>query len=81
MLTNVAVSSLGLSSAVLGGANPGDFTEKNNCPKTLLPGGSCEFTVTFGPTAIGARGANLTIAGKDGSGALRLVVNLSGIGD
>jgi hypothetical protein len=80
-LTNVAVSKLSLKPVVIGGANPGDFTESNKCPTTLSPGVSCQFAVTFNPTQTGSRSATLTITGKDGSGTVRLVVNLSGTGE
>jgi hypothetical protein len=45
-------------------AASGDFAETNTCPTsptTLAPGGTCTISVTFAPTATGARTGTLTI--------------------
>jgi Beta-propeller repeat/Cep192 domain 4 len=37
----------------------GDFTETNNCGSSLAPGASCQFNVTFRPTAAGTFQGNI----------------------
>lgn len=53
------------ASIAKGGANPNDFTFAgvgNGCAaQTVTPSGSCQLTVTFTPTATGARSADLTL--------------------
>ncbi len=51
------------------GNNPGDFgVAQNTCPTTIPSGGSpCAFYVTFTPTAVGGRSANLTVNLADGT--------------
>jgi uncharacterized repeat protein (TIGR03803 family) len=67
-LTNPGVGVLAISGIGLGGANPGDFGETNNCipPASLAPGASCTINVTFSPTAIGTRSATLIITDNSG---------------
>jgi hypothetical protein len=43
------------------GAATGDFAQTNNCTSTLASGGSCTLTVTFTPTATGARTGSISI--------------------
>jgi len=77
-LTDVAATTLKISSITLGGTSAPDFSETNNCPSTLNPGQSCQFTVTFTPMTTGVRTAMLTIQGNNGSVNLVLVVSGSG---
>jgi hypothetical protein len=46
----------------LTGANGNDFSEMNTCTSELLPGASCQVTVTFSPTTVGTRSANLNFS-------------------
>src|SRR5882724_6677040 len=49
------------------GANASDFSiASSNCPPTLAAGASCMVTVIFGPSAAGARSANLVASGSPG---------------
>jgi hypothetical protein len=80
-LTNNGPGALTISSIAFGGANPGDFTEKDNCPtspSTLAAELSCTITVTFAPTATGARNATLIVT-YPGTGSPQMV-NLTGSG-
>jgi hypothetical protein len=43
------------------GANAGDFSA-NSCSSELLPGATCQITVTFTPAAIGTRSASLNFS-------------------
>jgi len=60
------------------GITPGDFTETNNCPVTLLAASSCTVQVTFVPTAGGTRTATITIT--DSARGSPHIVNLTGTG-
>jgi len=39
----------------------GDFSQTNNCGASLAAGATCTITVTFTPTAVGARSGTLTV--------------------
>jgi Ca2+-binding RTX toxin-like protein len=59
-LSNTGNSSLAIASIALTGTNPGDFAiSANACGTTLAAGASCNISVTFRPTAAGARSAIL----------------------
>jgi len=54
----------GTPRVLIGGANAGDFTVTN--PATpIAPGGTRTFVITFNPSAVGLRTANVTIANND----------------
>ena len=64
-LTNSGTASLTINSIGLSGTNPGDFAQTNTCPlspATLAASASCSISVTFTPSATGARSASLTIS-------------------
>jgi FtsP/CotA-like multicopper oxidase with cupredoxin domain len=67
MLTNAgsAGSTLTINSKTITGANGGDFAQTNTCGATLAAGASCTFSVTFKPTAVGARSAALSVGTSD----------------
>jgi hypothetical protein len=58
MVRNSGFGTLLVDPPVLEGA---DYTLANGCPLALPAGGSCAVNVTFAPTGVGQRGANLTI--------------------
>jgi hypothetical protein len=60
--SNEGTVALNISSIAFGGANPGDFSQTNNCPSSLAAGGHCVIQVTFTPTATGARSAELQVS-------------------
>jgi hypothetical protein len=63
VLTNSGGTALTVASVGITGANPGDFSETNNCASaSLTPNGTCSVTVTFTPSATGGRAASLSIA-------------------
>ena len=76
ILTNDQSTTLSITSMTIGGADPGDFKQTNKCSTSRKPGWNCTITVTFTPTATGARSATLTV--KDGVGSQ--VVQLNGTG-
>jgi hypothetical protein len=60
-------------------ATSGDFVTSGNCAS--IPAGSdCSLTVTFTPTATGARTGTVTLTGNDGGGTQIQVINLSATG-
>jgi len=76
LFTNDETTSLAITKVALGGTNPGDFILKNACGSSLLAGARCTLTVTFDPTATGARTATVSIT--DGAGTQ--TVSLTGTG-
>jgi len=73
-LTNSGGSALNISAV----SSNGDFTNHNNCPSSLAAGGSCTLTVTFTPSAVGARSGTLSVS-DDASGSPQQAT-LSGTG-
>ena len=76
ILTNNQKTSLAITSYTLGGTDPGDFSEKSTCGTSRKAGWDCTITVTFTPTATGARSATLSIQDAVGT----QTVQLSGTG-
>jgi HKD family nuclease len=66
-LTNTGTATLSLSSIVLGGTNPADFTESNNCPSTLAAGAYCTLSVAFTPQAATGYSAMVTLTDNAGN--------------
>ncbi len=80
-LTNSGTAALTISSIAITGTNAGDFAQTNTCPgssATLAVGASCTISVTFTPSASGARSANVTLT--DNAGGSPQSVALSGTG-
>jgi hypothetical protein len=71
-------SSVAISSITMSGANPGDFAQTTNCGATVPSGTQCTFSVTFAPTAVGLRKANLNIADSENGNPTTHVVALTG---
>ena len=61
LLRNFQKVPLNLTSLSMTGQNPGDFGQTNNCPTSIPASGSCTFSVTFTPSASGARTAILKV--------------------
>jgi hypothetical protein len=62
-ITSAGIATLHISSVVLSGANPGDFSiMTNTCTGAFAPNVSCTISVTFSPLGAGQRSANITIA-------------------
>jgi hypothetical protein len=64
-LSNLGTSSLSITQIGFTGADPNDFTQKNNCGNSVPPQSKCTITVTFTPKAKGSRLANLSISDND----------------
>jgi len=77
-LTNASgVATLTISKVSITGTNSGDFAETNNCT-SVGPKGTCTISVTFTPTATGARSASVSVV--DNGGASPQTAALSGTG-
>ncbi|MGO9062976.1 MAG: choice-of-anchor D domain-containing protein [Candidatus Binataceae bacterium] len=68
-VTNNLSATLTVSSISLSGSNPGDFLKSTTCGASLAAFGSCTVSVSFKPTATGARSATLAIADSPDSGS------------
>jgi Beta-propeller repeat/Abnormal spindle-like microcephaly-assoc'd, ASPM-SPD-2-Hydin len=75
LLRNMGSSALTISSITVSG----DFAESDNCGSNVPAAGNCTFSVTFTPTAAGARSGSILI--QDNAAGSPHVINLSGIGD
>ena len=71
-VTNTGDGALTIRAIRISGAAAGDYTESNNCLRTIQPGGSCAITVNFTPHGYGVRLATLTIA-DDGLGGTQSI--------
>ena len=76
--TNTGKSALSITGITITGTNPGDFSQANDCGKSVGAGNSCTLTVTFKPTALGSRIADVSIS--DSSVGSPQQVSLSGTG-
>ena len=79
-LTNKGTVTMNLWQIAILGANAGDFSlsPPSTCGSTLGTGGNCTVSVTFKPTAIGARTASVLFS-NDGGGSPQ-AVTLTGTG-
>ncbi len=73
----VGAGALGIVSIAVTGANATDFTQTNNCGTSVAAGASCTISVTFTPSATGARVATVTISSNNPTA---LSIGLSGNG-
>jgi hypothetical protein len=76
--TNKSSVTMNLWQIAILGANAGDFSQTNTCGGTLGAGANCTVSVTFKPTATGARTASLLFS-DDGGGSPQSVT-LTGTG-
>ena len=77
-VTNGSTASIGITNFSFSGADPGDFSQTNNCGSALGGNKACTITVTFKPTAPGSRAAVLMITDADPSSPQE--ITLSGTG-
>src|SRR6266571_439586 len=60
-LSNAGTASLSISGIAITGTNSGDFAQTHTCGASLAAGTSCTISVTFKPTATGARSAGVAV--------------------
>ena len=79
-VTNTGVEPLNISGVTFIGANTGDFSfQGNTCGSSVAANGSCAISVSFSPTASGARSAILQIVSNAPSSPDQ--IQLSGTGN
>jgi hypothetical protein len=80
-VSNTGAAAMTITSIVLTGANPAQFSQSNICgpfPATVAVGASCTVNVTFAPTNGGAKSASLRV--NVATPAVSAGVALSGTG-
>ena len=77
-LTNTGTASLTITGYSFTGTNPTNFAQTHTCASTLAAGASCTISVTFTPSASGARSASLAVA--DNASGSPQTVALTGTG-
>jgi len=78
-LTNKGATSLSISSISISGTNPGDFSQTNNCGTAVAAGASCTISVSFKPTAKGARTASVSVSDNGGGSPQKVPLSGSGV--
>lgn len=78
-LTNTAKVALKITSISVTEANPGDFSQTNNCGTGIPASGQCTIAVTFGPTATGRRTAAVAVNDNGGGSPQGLTLTGTGI--
>lgn len=58
-MTSAGTGTININSISVTGTNPTNFAQTNNCGASLASGASCTITITFTPSALGARSANI----------------------
>jgi hypothetical protein len=76
-LTNNTTAAITINSMTVTGA-AGDFTQANTCGTSIAAGGTCTITVTFNPTAVGTRTAQISIS--ESADSVPLGISLTGTG-
>jgi len=79
-LYNAGSTPLNLTSIHIGGTNSTDFTQTNNCPSSIPVGSACKIQVTFTPTEVGNRLANLIVAYTGFSSPQSVALSGQGVG-
>jgi hypothetical protein len=79
-LTNTGTATLTFSGSgiAIAGANSGDFAETNTCGASVAAGANCTISVTFKPTATGARNASLSVT--DNASGSPQTISMTGTG-
>jgi len=77
-LTNSGTAALTGVSVTLGGTNPTDFAESNNCAASIAVNASCTITLEFKPTSTAAYSAAVSI--KDNATGSPQSISLTGTG-
>ena len=77
-LTNNGGTQLNFTGITIIGTNAGDFSETNTCGTSIAATASCTLTVTFKPTATGARTGYLSISDDGGGSPQRVYLRGTG---
>jgi hypothetical protein len=77
-LTNIGTTALSITAITITGTNAADFTQTHTCGASLAAGAKCTFSITFTPSAIGARSASLSVT--DSAAGSPQLIPLTGVG-
>ena len=77
-VTNNGGTALAITSIAVGGTNPGDFIETTTCGSSLAASANCTITVTFKPTAGGARVAAVMLTDNTADSPQSIALNGTG---
>jgi hypothetical protein len=77
-MTNLNKTAITITSIVIGGTDPSDYSETNTCGSSLAAGANCSITVTFTPNATGSLPANITVTDSDPTSPQKVVLNGTG---
>jgi len=77
-LTNHSLSAVGINGIGIAGPDKGDFAQTNTCGNVVQARNTCTISVTFTPTAAGARTAKVNV--NDTGGGSPQHVSLAGAG-
>jgi hypothetical protein len=80
-LNNQGSAALAISSMTITGAHYKDFSQTNNCGRSLAAGNTCTVNVSFKPSAAGTRSAILSISDNDNDSKSPQTVSLNGGGN
>lgn len=77
-ISNGGSATLSISSVKVTGTNASSFAETNDC-STVVPGGSCNISVTFDPLSTGALSATLTVQSNAASSSSSIALSGQGV--
>ena len=77
-LTNIGTTALSITAIAITGTNTADFTQTHTCGASLASAAKCTFSITFTPSAIGARSASLSVT--DSAAGSPQLIPLTGVG-
>jgi hypothetical protein len=77
-LTNHSLSAVGINGISISGPDKGDFAQTNTCGNVVQARSMCTISVTFTPTAVGARTATVNV--NDTGGGSPQHIGLAGTG-
>ncbi|HKS80925.1 MAG TPA: choice-of-anchor D domain-containing protein [Candidatus Acidoferrales bacterium] len=77
-ISNSGTETLTISGLPIGGANPSEFSQTNNCNGSVAGGAMCTVNVMFQPQVTGQRTATITV--NDNAVDPNSIVTLSGLG-
>jgi hypothetical protein len=78
-ITNTGTAALNISSVTLTGANEPSFATTNTCGAPIAIGARCTVSVSFAPTASGAKSAAVRIASNAATGPVSIALSGTGV--
>ncbi len=78
-LSNVGSVAVSITGITITGTDATDFAESNSCGTSVAAGAKCSITVTFTPSATGARSASVSVSDSGGASPQQVRLNGTGI--